>query len=197
MAGKPNSRETVLDTASKLFFKQGYHGTGLNQIIKESCCPKGSLYYYFPEGKEELALQCIDRSKRIVADKWKDVFESVPDPVRAVQCFIENMAEDAQATDFEGFIPFSFWMAVETSAISDSLREACQSVLAEWQHIISGRLLKEGLQEQQATETAEVLLSMLEGALILAQTNRDTRHILLISKYAGLLLNEVLGRSQT
>ncbi|MEC0242432.1 TetR/AcrR family transcriptional regulator [Paenibacillus dokdonensis] len=197
MAGKPNSRESIVDTASKLFFKQGYHGTGLNQIIKESCCPKGSLYYYFPEGKEELALECIHRTKLIVADKWNDVFEKVPDPVQAVRQFIENMADEALKSNFEGFIPFSFWMAVETSAISNSMREACQSVLADWQHIISSRLLKEGLKKQQADETAEVLLSMLEGSLILAQTNRDTSHILLISKYAGLLLNEVLGRTQT
>lgn len=196
MSGKPNSRESILDTASKLFFSQGYHGTGLNQIIKESCCPKGSLYYYFPEGKEELALKCIHRSKMLVADKWNDVFEQIPDPVQAVQQFIENMAKEAQETDFEGFIPFSFWMAVETSAISNSLREACQDVLAAWQHIISGRLVREGLEPRRADEAAEVLLSMLEGALILALTNRDTRHILLISKYAGLLLNEVLGRGQ-
>ncbi|MWV43008.1 TetR family transcriptional regulator [Paenibacillus sp. HJL G12] len=197
MAGKPNSRESIVDTASNLFFKQGYHGTGLNQIIKESCCPKGSLYYYFPDGKEELALECIHQTKLMVADKWNDVFQKIPDPVQAVHRFIENMAEEAEKSNFEGFIPFSFWMAVETSAISNSLREACQTVLTDWHNIISNRLLQEGLEDRLANETAEVLLSMLEGSLISAQTYKDTSHILLMSKYAGLLLNQVLGRRQT
>ena len=40
-----NAREQILQTTCVLLEKQGYHGTGLNEIIKESGSPKGSLYY--------------------------------------------------------------------------------------------------------------------------------------------------------
>lgn len=192
MPEKPNSRESILDTASKLFFMQGYHGTGLNQIIKESHCPKGSLYYYFPEGKEELAHVCIQRTKLSVADKWRGTFAKVKDPSKAIQQFIETMADDAKATNFECFMPFSFWMAVETSSISNALREDCQAVLAEWQLIISERLQEAGLDVPKANETATVILSLLEGSLIIAQTNKDPEPIFIASKYVGILVDDVL-----
>ena len=48
MGSKMNTREKILTTAAFLFQKNGYHATGLNEIIKESGTPKGSLYYYFP-----------------------------------------------------------------------------------------------------------------------------------------------------
>lgn len=55
MKEKTSDRDNILRTASRLFRKQGYHATGLNQITAESGAPRGSLYYYFPGGKEELA----------------------------------------------------------------------------------------------------------------------------------------------
>ncbi|GAB6989275.1 TetR/AcrR family transcriptional regulator [Paenibacillus pini] len=192
MPEKPKSRESILDTASKLFFMQGYHGTGLNQIIKESHCPKGSLYYYFPEGKEELAMECINRTKHFVSERWKELFIAVKDPSEAIQTFIESMASDAKESNFESFMPFSFWMAVETSAISNLLRETCKSVFNEWQSIISERLQQEGIDIDRADETAMIILSSIEGSLIHAQTLKDTKPILMASKYVTILLNNVL-----
>jgi TetR/AcrR family transcriptional regulator, lmrAB and yxaGH operons repressor len=49
------TRDQIIQTTCTLLESQGYHATGLNQILKESGAPKGSLYYYFPQGKEELA----------------------------------------------------------------------------------------------------------------------------------------------
>ena len=49
------TREKILSTATRLFYFQEFHGTGLNQIIKESGAPKGPIYHFFPEGKEQLA----------------------------------------------------------------------------------------------------------------------------------------------
>lgn len=51
----PTSRDRLIRTASKLFRRKGYSGVGLSEILKEAGLPKGSLYYHFPNGKQELA----------------------------------------------------------------------------------------------------------------------------------------------
>ncbi|OZB95277.1 TetR/AcrR family transcriptional regulator [Paenibacillus sp. XY044] len=195
MTEKPNSRESIVETATRLFAKQGYHGTGLNQIIKESHCPKGSLYYYFPEGKEELAQECILRIKSAVSDKWEEAFDRFDDPSQAIQHCIDVIAADAKATDFDGFIPLSFWNAVETSCISNNLREACQGVLHEWERVLTTRLQDAGLEESRSREAATVILSLLEGSLLIAQTNKDTVPMFLASKYVGILLDRLLSKN--
>ena len=47
------TRQQIVEKTSALLERQGYHATGLNQIVAESETPRGSLYYYFPHGKEE------------------------------------------------------------------------------------------------------------------------------------------------
>lgn len=59
MGNNSNTREKFIETASNLFEIKGYNATGLNEILQESGAPKGSLYYHFPNGKEEIALEAI------------------------------------------------------------------------------------------------------------------------------------------
>jgi TetR/AcrR family transcriptional repressor of lmrAB and yxaGH operons len=60
MSEKINTKEKFIETASRLFEIKGYNATGLNEILSESGAPKGSLYYHFPKGKEQLALEAVN-----------------------------------------------------------------------------------------------------------------------------------------
>lgn len=192
MSNKPNAREAILDTASRLFFTQGYHATGLSQIIKDSESPKGSLYYYFPNGKEELALTCINRTSEIVACKLKYFMQTGKSAARGMQEFILDMAKEAVDSSFEGIVPFSFWLAVETSCISEELRSACQSVFRGWQEVIQGRLLEEGSGEEESSIQASAVVSLLEGSLLQALTYRDEQPLL----YAARIMPTLLGHRE-
>ncbi len=52
-------KDNIVVAAMSLFRRQGYASTGLNQILQESGAPKGSLYHYFPGGKEQLGLAAV------------------------------------------------------------------------------------------------------------------------------------------
>ncbi|WP_256701090.1 TetR/AcrR family transcriptional regulator [Paenibacillus sp. P46E] len=188
LSNKPNAREAIVDTASRLFFTQGYHATGLSQIIKDSDSPKGSLYYYFPHGKEELALTCINKTSEIVVRQLRQYVEKEITVTEAVQEFIHQMVKDAEESDFKGMVPFSFWVAVETSCISEELRTACQAVFMDWQDVILQRLLEEGTDTQLAADKASVVVSLFEGALLQTLTCRTTGPLLAASRLVPVLL---------
>ncbi|GGF68503.1 putative HTH-type transcriptional regulator YxaF [Paenibacillus albidus] len=189
MSNKPNAREAIVDCASKLFFTQGYHATGLNQIIKESESPKGSLYYYFPHGKEELALTCIHRTSDIVTEKLKDLADTSPGIGEAMREFLLGMAEEAVSSSYERVVPFSFWLAVETSCVSEELRQACQTVFSDWQEVVKQHLMEEGVGETEAADKASVAVSLFEGALLQTLTFRDEQPLLAAAKLIPALLS--------
>ncbi|WP_017688698.1 TetR/AcrR family transcriptional regulator [Paenibacillus sp. PAMC 26794] len=187
MSEKSNARESIVSTAARLFFSQGYHATGLNQIIKESNTPKGSLYHYFPQGKEELAHECIQKTNEQILQKFKETFAAHDNTGDAIQQFIHDLADETEASGFTGFLPFSFWAAVETSCISQQLRIACQGVFAAWQDVIKRHLILDGVGEEKARETALLIISLIEGALIISLTNQDKQPLLTAADYLSVV----------
>ena len=65
------TRARILLTMARLIEKQGYHATGLNEIIRESGAPKGSVYYYFPGGKEQIGAEAILEAGKIIAARLR------------------------------------------------------------------------------------------------------------------------------
>ena len=54
-----DTRKRIIDTASRLFYQQGYTATGINQIIEEADISKASLYQHF-KSKEDLLLEYLE-----------------------------------------------------------------------------------------------------------------------------------------
>lgn len=78
MKKKQDTKEIILQCATRLFQRQGYNGTGLNQIIEESGAPKGSIYYHFPNGKEEIAVESIAMMRKMLMEgAEKDLAEKI------------------------------------------------------------------------------------------------------------------------
>ncbi|MNW34429.1 putative HTH-type transcriptional regulator YxaF [compost metagenome] len=180
---KNSSKDLIIDTAARLFFSQGYHATGLNQILKESQAPKGSLYHYFPQGKEELAHECIHQTNLHIKSRFEEFFAKYDNTADAIQAFIRSMADEAESNGYTGFMPFSLWAAVETACVSPRLREASQAVFVDWQDIISESLHRDGFSDQQAEEIALLIISLMEGALIISLTRQDKTPLLTAAEF--------------
>jgi AcrR family transcriptional regulator len=67
MPAVPKHRQPITDAAVFLFRRNGYSATGLNEIVEISGAPKGSLYYYFPQGKASIAAAAVEEAGRRVA----------------------------------------------------------------------------------------------------------------------------------
>jgi len=57
MPRRSDSRDRMIAAARRLFRAHGYFGTALSDVVAESAAPRGSLYFHFPGGKEELATE--------------------------------------------------------------------------------------------------------------------------------------------
>ncbi|MNC14358.1 putative HTH-type transcriptional regulator YxaF [compost metagenome] len=195
MSEKSNSRESIVNTACRLFFSQGYHATGLSQIIKDSGTPKGSLYHYFPNGKEELVHECIHTMNEQIQKKIERTFAAHSNSGEAILKFVLDLADDAEAAGFTGFLPFSQWSAVETSCISSELRRDSQAVFTDWQNRIAKHLMLDGIHESKAKDLAMITISLMEGALVISLTHQNKQPLVTAAQYLSGMVNQARKES--
>lgn len=189
MKSKSDTRNKILLTASRLFLRQGYHATGLNQIIKESGTPKGSLYYYFPNGKEELAIEAVKLTSDFIQQNIKEYLDEIDDPVESMQAFIYKITQGI--IDLKEVIPYTVsLLALETSLISEHIRESCKNAFEAWEKGFSAKLIKSGFDTKKADELGIIIQVMMEGALISALTKKDMTPLYHVAKYIPVLLKK-------
>ncbi|WP_353050103.1 TetR/AcrR family transcriptional regulator [Bacillus sp. ISL-41] len=184
---KETSRDKLISAASRLFQMQGYHGTGLNHILKESGAPKGSLYYYFPDGKEQLAVESVQLTAQHVRTRIERGLDQEKDAVEAIQGFIEEMAKQYQNDGSQEGVPIAA-VALETALFSEPIRKACQGGYEGFQEAFAEKLLQSGFEESRARELGIVINSLIEGAFLLSFTTGNNEPLLLAAKNIPALL---------
>ncbi|HLV34804.1 MAG TPA: TetR/AcrR family transcriptional regulator [Spirillospora sp.] len=165
-------RDRIIQATGRLLELQGYHATGLNQIIEESGSPKGSLYHYFPGGKEELAAESVRRVGRAVLERIKENLAAIDDPAESVEAFINAIAFDMEQSGFRAGGPITT-VALETASSSERLRRECHNIYARWQLAFADKLVSGGVEEKRARRLAQVIVASIEGGIILCRTERS------------------------
>ena len=67
MPERGETRRRLVETTAQLLQRQGLNGTGVLEVLRESGAPRGSLYFHFPGGKEQLTVEAIDYSRSVIA----------------------------------------------------------------------------------------------------------------------------------
>lgn len=181
----------MLRTAADLFRTQGYHGTGVNQVIAESGAPKGSLYFHFPGGKAQLAAESIARGGEETCELLRLAFTAGGTVHEVISAVVQHFAEQLRGSDFRSGCPVST-VALETSGYDDTVQRACKNAYESWTAALTGYLSSNGLSEQKAQKLATVAIASLEGALMLAKTHRDTTYLDTIGEHLASTLEKEL-----
>src|SRR5829696_6988218 len=167
-----DTRTHMIETTASLVHRQGFHGTSLNEILEQSGAPRGSLYYHFPGGKEELVLEATRQGVAIVTQLLKEVFTDSPDPAEGVRAFVEAAAHVLRDSGYVFGCPVA--PIILDSPESSALAEVCQEALEEWQQVLVEGLGSVGIESGRTESLATMIVCGLEGGLILARARRDT-----------------------
>jgi len=182
------TKEKFIETASKLFEIKGYNATGLNEILAESGAPKGSLYYHFPKGKEQLALASINLAGQKIRANINDDLDCFKNPVEAIKYNIEQLALIIDNEQRTRDISISL-IALETYITSEALRKTCEDIFTSLETIYATKLINSGMNKDKANELGGVIATMIEGGITKSLTKKNGDPLRLISKYLSTLIN--------
>jgi TetR/AcrR family transcriptional regulator, lmrAB and yxaGH operons repressor len=164
-----NSRDQILQTTCDLLENQGFHATGLSEIVKESGAPKGSIYYYFPEGKEEIVAEAVRFAGHRTAERVRSHLAAIVDPAAAIQSFLETIAYYVEESGFRSGGPLTI-VASESATTSERINQACQKAYTEVREAFAAKLRSGGMDEGKALALAWTVNATIEGAIILSRT---------------------------
>lgn len=175
-------RDALVRTAMRLFRRQGYASTGLQQILAESGAPKGSLYYYFPGGKEELGEAAVELAGRLIAEMLEEHAAKHRSPSRFLKAYCTTMAGWMEESGYRSGCPVATTL-LETVPESEAIGAACANAIDSWVEIIAGVYARDGLSTRQAREKAESIVAAMEGALILSRVRGTSKPITDLGKW--------------
>tara|TARA_R110001592_G_scaffold19231_3_gene79034 strand:+ start:9846 stop:10397 length:552 start_codon:yes stop_codon:yes gene_type:complete len=163
--------------AASLFRKNGYSKTGLNEILAESQAPKGSLYHYFPGGKEQLGEEALRFSSQIALKTLEELGKTYVTAPSLLLAFASLLADWMEQSSFHDGCPMATTI-LETVPKSSGIRIAAQEGFAAWHRIFEGLLRADGVKPEGARRLANLAVAGLEGSLIQARVEQDRRPII-------------------
>jgi AcrR family transcriptional regulator len=151
-------RQTIVDTASRLFYKQGYGNTGINQIIEESGVVKSSLYTSF-RSKEDILMAYLETSGAATDEALKGAANKFTDPKERVLAVFDYLIGLVQEKEYYGcnFLNIISEIPKEDERVRAQIKKQKNNVR---------RLFSQILEPIGKEDLADEIYTLFEGALI-------------------------------
>ncbi len=188
-------RDRMVYGAAQLVRERGVTGTGVRDVVERSGSPRGSFQHYFPGGKDQLIGEALLWSGDFAARQVTGYADTArrPSPSRLFAHLAAQWRDELRARDFARGCPVMATaadVAASGSPVTGPLREA----LSRWDGAIVDELVRLGIPRRRATPLATLMLSALEGAILLARVRRDVRPLATVVRELGPLLDAAAGR---
>jgi AcrR family transcriptional regulator len=185
-----DTKDRIMGSSAELFRRQGYAGTGIKQILADANAPFGSLYHFFPGGKEQLGAETIRVSGRLYMELFATIAAQAPDVPTAVGDFFSGAAETLIETDYADACPIAT-VALEVASTNEQLRQASADAFEGWIDGAARYFTAAGIAPELARELALSMLCLLEGAFIFCRAMRSTEPL----RVAGASAVEAVQRA--
>lgn len=182
------TRERIVAATTELFRRRGFNGTSLTQITGAASATTGSLYHFFPGGKDELAREVIATSGAAYRDLYELIANAAADPRDAMSDLFNGAADVLEETDFIDPCPIGT-VAREVASVNDELREATHLVFTSWVEAGTARFLAAGLPRDESVALATSVVAAIEGGFVLARASRDADVLRTIGEQMRVLVD--------
>ena len=188
------TRDRIIVATNELFRRHGYNGTSLSQISEAANATIGSIYHFFPGGKEALAVAVVETTGAIYRELFESIVSQASDPADA---YIEFFAGAAAVLEASGYIdpcPIGT-IAREVANTSEPLRIAASNAFDSWIGAATEHLARAGVGPEMAEQLAEIFVATVEGMFVLTRTQRSTAPLRSAGRTLGHLVTQAIDEA--
>ncbi|WP_166905129.1 TetR/AcrR family transcriptional regulator [Mycobacterium sp. DL440] len=183
-------RERMVASAALLIRERGAHPTAIADVLAHSGAPRGSAYHYFPGGRTQILCEAIDYAGDYVVTRLAEADSAAA----LLDGMIAMYRKQLLGSDFRAGCPVVA-VAVEAgdpqqADAPDPVLERAGAAFTRWTGLIADRLRGDGAGPDRADELAMLILTAIEGAIVVARATRDVKPLDLIHGQLHELLPE-------
>ena len=191
MSKGQQTRERILACSAQLFNRQGYCGSSLADIMRETGLEKGGIYNHF-SSKEQLAVEAFDYAYGLVQERVRQALAgklNARERLLSLVSVFQSIVEDPPVI---GGCPI-LNTAIEADDANETLRDRVRTAMDNLRDTIQ-RIVFRGIERQElhsgidADEVASILIATLEGAIMLSNLYKDPVHM---KRAAGHIVNYI------
>jgi len=171
MTQPPNTRGKMIEAAITLMRRSGLSGAGINEIVKESGAPKGSMYYFFPGGKRQIISEALAVYGERVVSLWDKTLSPVTNPTDKIHALFNALSERMDATKYrQSCAAGAVCLDLEDAAL-EPVRVVIAAAFSTWVDVIRKHFPMHDPVRQKSF--AGLVLTTVEGAFIRARAERS------------------------
>jgi len=161
-----------------MLMEQGYHGTGLQEILDAVNIPKGSFYNYFGS-KENFGAEVIQHYiDPFITQLTIYLEQSETDALGAIRRYFDELIAELEKNEFKGGCLLGNLMG-EIGDTSEICQQSLQSAVRRYRDLLQSGLAKAQQQgtvrsDKSAQEMADLLLNTWQGALLRTKIERTS-----------------------
>jgi TetR/AcrR family transcriptional repressor of lmrAB and yxaGH operons len=168
-------RERMVAAAIQGMRGSGLAGAGINQVIAASGAPKGSLYHYFPGGKNQLAQEALERFGEERRAALAKLAQSAADPPARLRRLFGGLAKALEKEDFTYGCAVA-GVALDLQEDSAPLAAVCAAQMDLWVEALEPAFAP--LSAPRRLAWARLVIATFEGALVQARALRSAQPVL-------------------
>ncbi|MGD9968139.1 MAG: TetR/AcrR family transcriptional regulator [Hyphomonadaceae bacterium] len=192
MAKLSSAREDMLAAAVDLFGERGYEGVGIAELLNRSCCPRGSLYFHFPGGKEQIGVEVVGRVGAEVAQRFRELHESGVDLDTFIERVFKTTAKECKDRQYAASCPMAA-IATGFGEANPKLAAAVGEAFSLWEHEIANAAQARGMAAKNAATFASAMVAAIEGAFVVSKAQRSSAPHINASRAMQALAASLLG----
>ena len=183
-----DKKTLILSEAEKLFAEKGYYGLGLSELLKRCDIPKGSFYYYFPEGKIQLIQEVLEYSYQKMCSHIVKLKAKEPTALDCFSQMLDRLVIGVQKKYWLGSLMLSM-IAIESVYLDERVNATCKRIYCDWQQLYADWLHDYGYAESDCQRLAQAVFALVHGSLVSSWIKQDPGDLVL----AKASLSDILG----
>jgi len=174
MGQRSDARQKMVQAAKQLIRERGYNATAFSDVLKLSGAPRGSVYFHFPGGKTELAIEAAGAHAHEQVELIDHAAEQADSATRLIEVYLDLGREGMVASGYTrgcGIAPLVTEGATRDSA---DMAEATRQSFAEMTDRLAYHFVAFGIERSAACTLANAVIAGVEGAMVTARAQQST-----------------------